>query len=438
MPERTFQHHPLTPSWTLYPPSRPLGLLPSLLLAALFLVSVSLATPGVEAKGGDDGAEGGTVLASLVLLGLFLAYVGYTLLTRPKGPAWEGFRRFRVVDKVLETADMCSFYLAPVNGKRLRTFPPGQYLTLRLELPGQERPLVRCYSLSSASDPQRYRITVKRVGPPRDEPRAPPGLVSNQLHDHVQPGDELEVKAPRGAFTLDPRASGPVVLIGGGVGLTPILTMAETLALKNPTRPTWLFLGVRNGQEHPFRERLQELAARCPGLDLQVCYSAPRSEDRPGLDYHHDGRISHELMARTLPGLQLNYYLCGPPPMMNSLPPGLEGLGVSASRIHMEAFGPASRARPASRPPGTCQSFTVDFVGSGQEVEWDGSQANLLELAEAHGLDLDHGCRIGNCGTCEVELLQGTVDSTDSGAIPAPGCCLACVSVPTSDIQLDA
>jgi len=103
----------------------------------------------------------------------------------------------------------------------------------------------------------------------------------------------------------------------------------------------------------------------------------------------------------------------------------------------VEAFGPASKPRSKSTLADG-QSYTVHFTNSGQEGVWDGTHTSLLELAEINGVDLEHDCEIGNCGSCEVPIVEGTVDSDEGGAVPAPSCCLACVSVPTSDLVLEA
>jgi hypothetical protein len=133
--------------------------------------------------------------------------------------SWNGFRKFRIVSKEKETKDITSFYLAPHNGKPLPGFLPGQFLTFQFHIPGQAQPVVHCYSLSdSPYHPDRYRISIKKVPASRDEPSAPPGLVSSYFHDSLNEHDIVDVKAPSGHFYLNMNEKKPVVLLSGGGG----------------------------------------------------------------------------------------------------------------------------------------------------------------------------------------------------------------------------
>src|SRR5262249_26788261 len=156
----------------------------------------------------------------------------------------------------------------------------------QLRVAGQAKPIVRCYSLSDRPGyPDRYRVSIKRV---------PNGLVSNHFHDHVAVGDIVDVKAPAGQFCLDLTRPTPIVLIGGGVGVTPVLSMLNAVAAAGARRETWFFFGVRESREHVFREHLQSLAVQNPALHLQVCYSAPSEADRTCSPptFHHAERVS--------------------------------------------------------------------------------------------------------------------------------------------------
>ena len=164
-------------------------------------------------------------------------------VTKPTPPslAWKEFREFIVQRRVPEDGNhaVCSFYLAPINGKPLPAFKPGQFLTFKLpvEDPGSHKSkiLVRCYSLSDAPRPDYYRVTIKRIAAPPDHPGVPPGQLSNFFHDHVQEGNHLMIKAPTGHFHLMEDEPLPVVLIGGGIGITPMLSILNTL-LENGSR----------------------------------------------------------------------------------------------------------------------------------------------------------------------------------------------------------
>ncbi len=371
---------------------------------------------------------------------------------------WNGYRKFRVRDKVVEAKDICSFYLVPHDEKPLPSFRPGQFLTFRMDLPaggddkGTRKPVVRCYSLSDAPpashsrDHNYYRITVKRVPPPPDS-RHPPGRVSNYLIDHVKVGDILDVQAPRGDFCLDPESAHPVVLIGGGVGITPVLSMAETILRVNPSRHVWLFYGIRCGPDHAMKDRLRQLDQAYENFHLHVCYSCPHEGDWEGTDYHTRGHVGVDVLKQVLKVNNFEYYICGPPAMMNTLVPALEEWGVPKDRVFMEAFGPATVKKtstvatlPAAAAPGTASpSITVEFSRSGKSVQWNGTHASLLDLALENSIEIDSGCRAGSCGSCEVAVKSGSVDYTvDSRTECGAGSCLTCVSVPKGHIVLDA
>lgn len=354
---------------------------------------------------------------------------------------WSGIRKFRIRDKVFEGGDICSFYLVPHDGKALPPFLPGQYLTFNLRLPEREKPLVRCYSLSdSPSQTNYYRVSIKRLGPPPREPDAPPGLSSNYFHNELQPGDIVDVKAPSGNFFMDLSKHRPVVLIGGGVGLTPMISMLNAICESGAQRETWFFYGVRNGDEHIMREHLEALDAEHENVHVQVCYSDPKDDEIGAGGFHHNGRVSVDLFKQVLPSNNYEFYICGPPPMMESLTSDLREWGVPDSDVYFEAFGPASvkKAAPAADVP-AATGQVVTFARSNKKVTWDGSHDSILELAEANGVELDFGCRAGSCGTCITALKSGEVSYVEEpGTLPEAGSCLACISVPKTDLAVDA
>ena len=139
--------------------------------------------------------------------------------------AWAGWREFRVARRVYDDAQQsqCSFYLEPVDGIPLPAFKPGQFLTFQLDTPSQT--LTRCYSLSDRPLAKQYRVTIKRLSAPLNLPAVLPGLASNHFHQAVKLGDILKVRAPAGAFFVDPDPSHDIVLIAGGIGITPMLSM---------------------------------------------------------------------------------------------------------------------------------------------------------------------------------------------------------------------
>ena len=366
------------------------------------------------------------------------------------GESWSGYRDFRVMRKVFEDANrsVCSFYMAPVDGGTLPTFQPGQFLTFRIDVaePGTNTPapIIRCYSLSMRPGLDQYRISVKRVSAPADAPDAPPGLSSNYLHDHVQEGEVLAARAPGGHFFLH-SGKAPVVLIAGGIGITPIFSMLDTMLAQNSTREIYVFYGVRNGADHAFKEHLQDQARAHPNVHLHVCYSRPRPEDVLGTDYQHNGHVDIKLLRMTLPLALHQFYVCGPRGMMEALVPALRDWGVAEHNIHFEAFGPASLpAAPAQRqsPPSTeatAPEITVSFARSGKTLAWTDAQHSLLEFAEANAIRIDSGCRAGACGACETAIEDGeVVYDTPPEYEPKTGHCLLCVSRPKRNLTLQA
>src|SRR5471032_733212 len=198
------------------------------------------------------------------------------------GSPWNGIRKFSVAKKVPETSDAASFYLTPHDKKPLPAFKPGQYLTFELEVPGQKKKTVRCYSLSDAARPDYYRVTIKRCPPSKAE--HPAGLASNFFHDHIHEGAILDVKAPGGHFFLDTSKQSPVVLISGGVGITPCVSMMNEILESGVKREIWWFYGVRNGSEHIMKDHVAALAEKYDFIHLHVCYSNPAPTDQLGKD----------------------------------------------------------------------------------------------------------------------------------------------------------
>ena len=155
-------------------------------------------------------------------------------------PAWEGYRPFVVVRKVPESATVTSFYLEPQDGAALAPFKAGQFIGLKIDVPGQFVPVMRSYTLSdSPACTDHYRLSIKREPAPADNPDAPAGAASNFMHDHVEEGTVLQLRAPGGQFVLRPEGKGPVVLLAGGIGCTPLISMLNAVADAGSTRDIW-------------------------------------------------------------------------------------------------------------------------------------------------------------------------------------------------------
>ena len=361
--------------------------------------------------------------------------------------AWNGFRKFEIKRKNPEGGGICSFYFSPHDGKPLPPFEPGQYLTFSLDIPGQKRATIRCYSLSdSPHHPDYYRCSIKAVPPPRDNPDAPPGLSSNFFHGQINEGDIINIKAPGGHFYMDTAKNTPVVLIGGGIGLTPVLSMLNQIVESGSTRETWFFYGVRNSKEQVMKEHLERIGREYDNVHMCVCYSSPGEGEEEGRDYRYAERVSVDLFKRVLPSNNYDFYMCGPPPMMNTIVPALEEWGVPEKQVHYEAFGPATvkKTAPVAQKEATEASqaaagITISFAKSGKTLDWNPEFGAILDFAEENDVDIDFGCRAGNCGTCITAIKDGDVDYlSPPGSEPESGSCLACISVPKGNITLDA
>jgi ferredoxin-NADP reductase len=327
--------------------------------------------------------------------------------------AWADYRSFLVERKVIEDASgsVCSFYLVPEDGQALPPFLPGQFLTFKLDVPSATPAghLIRCYSLSDAPRADGYRISVKRAIPPKGSDAAP-GRSSSYLHDHVAVGSRLQVRAPSGHFHID-RSDAPVVLIGGGIGITPMLSMLNWSLNEQPAREVWLFYGVRNGREVVMKSHLEQLAAAYPNFHLRFCFSDPLPQEVAGRDYQFASRIDVRTLRMELPLKPYHFYICGPTPLMESLVPALENWGVPDAHIHFEAFGPASikrKSAAAQQAVATESDIVVTFARSGKRFQWQPDAGSLLEFAEANGIAVDSGCRAGGC-------LPFTIWSRNSG-----------------------
>lgn len=251
---------------------------------------------------------------------------------------WEGFREFKVIRKIKESEVITSFYLQPADNGELASFEPGQYVSVKLEIPGQQYTHIRQYSLSDKPGTGYYRISVKREDGIDGKPD---GVVSHYLHHSVQEGDILPLSAPAGHFTMDRQSERPIVLISGGVGLTPMISMLNSLAASPNNRPTTFFIhAARNSSTHAMKEHVARLTAENDWLRSYVCYSRPTAEDRSNGLYDKDGNIDLPWLQSIVPGTDCDFYLCGPVPMLRTVYRALAEWGVAADRIHYECFGP--------------------------------------------------------------------------------------------------
>ena len=348
---------------------------------------------------------------------------------------WRPFRVNRIVD---ESSVIRSFYLTPADGHAVPPFQAGQHLPIRLRTVAGET-LHRMYTISQAPSDEGLRLSVKREG-----------AASSHLHDHVLEGDLIEAMGPRGQFTIDEKLRRPAVLIGAGVGITPMVAFARHLVTEGfrnrRTRPLHLVQVARDAAHRAFGDELQALVRRAKGaMKLHVVLDS--GDGAP--EGVHLGPLTIDLLKTLLPFDDHEFFLCGPPGFMQALYDGLRDLGVRDQRIQAEAFGPSSLNRrpdsatalPQSLTPAAKQA-TVSFTRTGDAAEWTPDGGTLLEFAESKGLNPTFSCRAGRCGSCVTRMTAGKVTYAEPTAWrPAENEVLLCCAVPASGsderIELD-
>ncbi|WP_057915156.1 NO-inducible flavohemoprotein [Peribacillus muralis] len=249
---------------------------------------------------------------------------------------WADFKSFTVVQKVQESEVITSFYLKPANGEKIPSFLPGQYVTVRIEIPGERYLFNRQYSLSDVAGKEYFRISVKK----ERQGSSPDGAVSNYLHDSIQVGDSLDLTAPAGDFTIDLEKTAPVVFLGGGIGITPFISMVHAVADQTPKRHVQFIHASDNGKVQPFRRELTDLAQKLTNYQISFVYKNPDEEDKQLENFVKEGYIDKELLSLHVMH-DADYYICGPVPFMKAIITSLKELGVDADNIHYEFFGPA-------------------------------------------------------------------------------------------------
>ncbi|MBY0222222.1 nitric oxide dioxygenase [Sporosarcina newyorkensis] len=237
---------------------------------------------------------------------------------------WREFKDFEIVDKVEESDVITSFYLKPVDGKKLPYYLPGQYITIRTSIPGVKNVVNRQYSLSQKSNDETFRISVKR-----EDSLQPNGVVSCYLHNEAAVGDIIEVSVPAGDFYLEPTKTTPVTLISGGVGITPMKAMYQTIADVSPEREVAFLHSARTRSQQAFATKLEQLNAKLPNSSYKALYSE-----------EGDGMFTREfLQENVIEGSDV--YVCGPTGFMEFVIQQLYAIGVPEEKVHFEFFGPA-------------------------------------------------------------------------------------------------
>ena len=360
-------------------------------------------------------------------------------------------------------------------------YKPGQFVTLNLNIDGKA--IKRSYSISSTpSRPHSLEITVKRVPPPNDDPTAPPGLVSNWLHDNLKCGDRITISPPTGHFTCYDFTDRKLLLVSAGSGITPMMSMSRWLCDTCKGTDIIFFHGARTPADIIFRQELEVMAARYPNFKLAVATSRP-SLGQSWSGYF--GRLNATMLSAIAPDfLERVIYVCGPDPFMKAAKALFEELGLPKEQYNQESFGvkpkkskpapaaaatavapatpaappaaapapatpapaaaapppvptPAPAAAPAPAAPSAGGGAVVVFSVSGQEVACEGDES-ILDAAEREGIELDYSCRSGACGTCEVKLLEGEVTYEDDEPGCEPGHIYTCIARPVGKVKIEA
>ncbi|WFU20911.1 FAD-binding oxidoreductase [Bradyrhizobium sp. CB1717] len=361
------------------------------------------------------------------------------------GRSWKG--KLRICAIYQETPNVKTFRLqAPGGGAIPFAFLPGQFLTYAIEIDGKT--VRRSYTIASSAAQTAYvETTIKREDG---------GLLSDYMHGHLKEGDLVEVAGPSGAFTFTGAEADSVVLIGGGVGITPLMAAIRYLSDIAWPGQIYLVYGAQTTEQFIFRDELEYLQRRMTNLHVAATMMRAAGTSWMG----SEGQITAEFLTQAVPDIaKRRVHLCGPPGMMETLRKTLVGLGVPGEQIKTEAFGPARGAVP---PPGKAvaeapipgsgagdqgvaavgpATATIRFARSGKVAALPPDKS-VLEVAEGAGVSIDYSCRAGICGVCKTHLLQGNVTMEVQEALTdddkANGLILACQARSVGDLVVEA
>ncbi len=407
-------------------------------LTVLTFVFHSLLTnPNLDGKQ-IDFTDGGKLFVIICVIGVVIAIVGRAFYAgraarqglttaqavQASAARWEG--RLRVARKFIETGAVQTFRLMTEDGGPLPfRWTPGQYLTLAFQTP--TGPMRRAYTIASSPNQNRFlEITVKR------EANGNGG--SAFLHDHVHEGELLSIVGPQGSFTFTGAEAEGIVMIAGGVGITPMMSKLRHLTESAWDHPIILIYGVQTLAEVIFKDELLALRDRHPNFYLHI---VPTEISNPNWTAP-SGYIGHAMLMSFVPDIaRYRVHVCGPAPMMNAVVPMLLQLGVKDDAVFTEAF----TVLPSDDGPGAEEEVTITFQRSARTVIARRGEG-MIRVAEANGIAVDYSCRTGECGSCRCKLLAGEVDMPDGTALTTKerkaGLILACVARPVSDaIVLD-
>jgi ferredoxin-NADP reductase len=337
----------------------------------------------------------------------------------------KGFVQAPVLATFDEATDIRTFRFARPDGF---DFKAGQFLTIRMRVDGKD--VARCYSISSSPSTRGYlEISVKRQG-----------LVSNTLHATLRPGSQVSLRAPAGVFTYPDGDDRPILLLAGGIGITPLLGMLRHAVEVEPGRPVTLLYAAHDEASFAFRHDLALMGKRHPQAKVVLASSGAKSP------HIYPGRIDESLIRATLPDFtHAVAMICGPQSMIDGMRELLTQLGMPASQVRSEVFeaavaaaGGRHAAAPIEAESGAAHQMQCTRTGQAVSVA---SGQTLLEAAEAAGVPIDSLCRSGVCGTCRTRVIDGRVDCESAlldDSDREEGFVLACISHVRSDCVVEA
>ncbi len=349
---------------------------------------------------------------------------------------WEGYRPFRIVALRKEADDVTAVHVEPADGGRLPDYLPGQHVTIRFFVGTGRQEVVRSYSLTgpaAVADRRGYAIAVRHARTRLASGEVVSGVASSFINTQLAVGDTIELRAPTGTFVMPTRSARPLVLLAGGIGITPFINLLESLVDQQEPPRTLLLYANQNGTTHAFRDRLRELEGLIPALTVINFYDAPADGDILGRDFQVQGRVSAAAVPDALLASRPLVYMCGPDAMMTAFAAGLAARGVPRFDIQKEIF-----RSPAAPRMEAGQAFQVRFRKSDATHAWRSEHGPLLGFAEALDIGLPSGCRVGQCESCAIRIVSGTVHHLHGEASDDPSICLACQAVPASDLVIDA
>ncbi len=401
------------------------------LTVATFLLHSLLTNPNLNGRE-IDYMDGGKVFVIACVIIVLLAvsarafYAGRASragvttaeAVRDSAARWEG--RLKVVKTFIETETVRTFrFVAPDGGVLPFRWLAGQHLTLALDTP--TGPIKRAYTIASSPNQTRYlEITVKReshIGG------------SSFLHDKVRAGDFLKVYGPAGSFTFEGEESAGIVLIAGGVGITPMMSKIRNLTEQAWTHPVKLIYAVQKLDQIIFANELEILRQRHANFQLLVIPTTVINSLWKG----PRGFLTLEIIEDFVPDIATQrVHLCGPTLMMKAVLEMLENLGTPEANIFTESFG----ALPADEGVGSDETVELVFKRSGRSVTAKRGES-MVRVAEANGIAIDYSCRSGECGSCRCKIIEGEVKMPEGTTLTAKeiasGQILACVARAVSD-----